>query len=103
MIYWSKYGFLVIVLFVLAIIIDNIVTELTGQTGNAVGFYLSAIICWFLGRRLNDSSCCKLLVDPETGEQVVLKNYSTFMFIKMQWWALAFLAFGISITVKKLS
>lgn len=104
MIFWSRYGFLVGVLFVLAVFINLMLADWTGQKENAFGFYLSAIACWFLGRRLNsDESCFRSLVDPKTGEQVVITNYSTFMFVKMQWWAFAFLAFGLMITFQKLS
>ena len=50
-------------------------------------FTALAAALFFLGRKLNDSSNDKVLVDPETGEQHLHKIRHTFFWIPIQWWS----------------
>ena len=69
---------------------------LVGDVGVFLGILASGIGMWFLGRRLNDEPD-KLLVDPETGERVLMRrrNAHTFFFIPMQWWGAVAAVLGL--------
>ena len=65
------------------------------------GLLISAVVVWFVGNYLNRRGE-RVLVDPKTGEQVVLDARHTFFFIPMQYFApilvvlaVVFLFFGI--------
>lgn len=47
----------------------------------------SAALVWWLGRKLN-SAPARELVDPKTGQRVVLRNDHSLFWIPMQWWAI---------------
>lgn len=50
------------------------------------GFAAAAAI-WFVGQALN-SVPGRVLVDPSTGQRVVLRKRHDLFFIPMQWWAI---------------
>ena len=47
----------------------------------------SAAVVWWLGRKLN-SAPTRELVDPKTGQRVLLRNDHSLFWIPMQWWAI---------------
>lgn len=47
----------------------------------------SAVVVWWLGRKLNSAST-RELVDPKTGQRVLLRNDHSLFWIPMQWWAI---------------
>ncbi len=57
------------------------------------GFVLAlaamAAMLWWVGRRINDPALDKVLIDPETGEQVRLAKRHTLFWIPVQWYAFA--------------
>tara|TARA_B100000965_G_scaffold278010_1_gene235816 strand:- start:6 stop:344 length:339 start_codon:yes stop_codon:yes gene_type:complete len=59
----------------------------------------SAISCWFGGKKVNGGKP-KLLIDPETNEQVLLKKSHTFWFINLEYWSIPYglLAFIVFFT-----
>jgi len=54
---------------------------------SAISLVTGAAANWFIGRRLNGGEG-RVLVDPRTGEQVVLKRSHDFFFIKMEYWSI---------------
>jgi hypothetical protein len=44
-------------------------------------------VVWWLGRKLN-SAPNRELVDPKTGQRVLLRNDHSLFWIPMQWWAI---------------
>jgi hypothetical protein len=60
--------------------------------------FLSSVIagaaCYALGTFLSRPTN-KVIVDKTTGEEQPLRNYHTFFFIPMQWWAFIIVAIGI--------
>ena len=99
---WTRWGFLVPIygLIAAAIVVEvgpALVADGGGKGANLMPLVtglvvtvLAAIAVWFTGRWLNNPSKDKELHDPQTGEAVVLKNRSSFFFINMEWWAVAF-------------
>jgi hypothetical protein len=97
MIIWQGWG-------ILALVIPVALAMLTKEACNALlgggvsnaffqaGFGAGLVIVWFLGRWLNGRPL-KILVDPESGERVVLKGRHSLFWIPMQYWA--FIGLGV--------
>jgi hypothetical protein len=64
----------------------------------AVVLLISAGILWLVGQRLNRTPG-RVLVDPQTGEQVVLRKTHSFFFVRMEYWAIAFAVCGAVVLV----
>lgn len=92
MLIWTGWGFLVAIYALIAAVIGSAVGGGQGESliPLVTGAVLAAVATWFTGRWLNNPSKDKELHDPQTGEAVVLKNRSSFFFINMEWWAVAF-------------
>lgn len=100
---WSGYGFLVAVIVFGFSLAANVTTNWV--TGNnkywdthrwpfALSLLLSGLMCLLVGflfRRRN----ARLLIDPETGEDVVLRESHTLFFIPVIWWAPILIAFAL--------
>ena len=59
-----------------------------------VAFAVAAVIVGIVGRWLNRRQG-KVLIDPETGREVVVGRGNTFFFIPMEYWAPILLVLGI--------
>jgi hypothetical protein len=100
---WSGYGFLVAVFTFGFSLLTNLVTNsVTGGSAYwnahkwpfAMSLFLSAIICLLIGYHLRNRNA-RLLVDPENGEDVVLRESHTLFFIPMVWWGPILVVCGI--------
>lgn len=99
MIIWSGWGLLTLVI---AVGMGGLVAALTGSamgladharfTGLplAVGLLAAAAVNWWAGRRLN-ARPGRELVDPTTGETVVLRQRHSLFFVPMEWWSVVLL------------
>lgn len=91
MIIWSGWGFLVAIIAVLAAAAAVVVAGALGLEGDAENVLLfssfipAGIAIWYLGRRLNRGAV-RELIDPQTGQTVLLRNSHTFFFIPVEWW-----------------
>jgi hypothetical protein len=56
-----------------------------------VGLLLGAVLVWTLGQRFNEAEPQSLL-DPTTGEAVLLQREHSLYFVKMQYWAVLMVA-----------
>ena len=65
-------------------------TVATMGIGYIVGSLITAALLWWLGKRLN-SAPGRELVDPKTGERLVLRRRHSLFWIPMQWWAIPYL------------
>jgi hypothetical protein len=94
---WTGAGILVAVVGVFGWAIGYAVGgDQYGMIGGGVGLIIAAVGLWFLGRRLNDPQNARVLVDPRTGQQVVLHRTHTLFWIKMEWWAVIFAFPGVA-------
>ena len=104
MLIWSGWGLLVLIITgVNAFLIEGI-TETISKNDTfyqdhswtfTVVLIISAIMCWFLGRKLNNKST-KVLIDPETGEQYIEKGGRHRLFwIRMENWAPILVVAGV--------
>lgn len=91
MIIWSGWGIVVPLIVAAVSALSALVFGFAGEeyldTGLSVGVILSAVVVWFVGKHLNERPG-RRLVDPETGEDVVLRPAtSSLFFVPVQWWA----------------
>jgi hypothetical protein len=61
----------------------------------ALGLAFGGVLCQRFGRRWNDPAGDRQLVDPATGENVVLQRRSTFWFVSVERWGI--LAYGLAV------
>jgi len=98
---WTGLGYLVFVLtFGFSLIANLITNSVTGSKVYwdahkwplGISLLLSAVTCWFVGRFLRNREV-QVLIDPNTGKEVVLRQSHTLFFIPIMWWGptLAFL------------
>lgn len=102
MIVWQGFGIITLIIPVIILVIG----QASFDAAMGEGFYtshpwtialcalLSAAAIWFVGDRLNNAPG-KILIDPETGEQVELKAKHSLFWIPMQWFAVPVAAIGI--------
>lgn len=95
MIIWSGWGILVVpitllaggtVFAVIAALLTAAGLERLSGFGLAAGLLAAAAANWWAGRRLNGGTG-RVLLDPATGQHVVLRRTHSLFFIPMQWWA----------------
>ena len=87
MIIWKGYGLLVavyaIVGFVIGVLFSNAIeTDHTWPV--ALSLSLAAAANYFTAKKLESKS--KTLIDPESGQQVILKRGDSLFFIPMMYW-----------------
>jgi len=99
---WTRWGFLVPIyaLIATALVVevgptlvanaDATNKKLIALAFGAVVVGIGAAATWFTGRALNNPAKDIPLQDPQTGEAVIQKDRSTFFFLNMEWWAVAF-------------
>jgi len=91
---WHGKGFLVFVITFGFSLAANLITN--GWTGSgaywdthkwpfAVSLAFSSMACWLLGMEFERRGA-RVLVDPKTGEEVVVNDSNSFFFIPMKWW-----------------
>ena len=109
MIIWTRLGFLVLVITFLLSLGAEIITESMTNDENyyqenslpfAVAILLSGIINGFLGKWLNNEKS-KILIDKETGKEVILKNNHSLFFIPMEYWGVILVIGSVLILIFK--
>jgi len=90
MLIWKGWGILVPVIYLLITTAVREGLSTAGMEGNlavAVGIVLSAIVVWFVGRKLNNPAKGQRVIDAETGEQLLLLGTHSLFWIKIEYWA----------------
>jgi len=91
---WSGKGFLVaVIVFGFSLIANLITNSLTGSRAYwdahkwpmAISLFASAAACLPLGLYFHDLKA-RVLIDPKTGKEVVLRQSHTLFFIPVLWW-----------------
>jgi hypothetical protein len=104
---WSGFGFVVPIVFVLAMVVWQLLIDLILGHGYYVlhgwpkftAVVFTAILLWFLGRWLNRPSG-KILIEKDTGREFQQKPYHSFFMIPVQYWAFLVIAFGLYMAFK---
>jgi hypothetical protein len=101
--FWRGFGFLVFVfVFGFSLIANIIVNSATGGKAYwnthkwpfALSLFFAAASCWFLGQFLSKQKT-RLLIDPKSGEEVVIRKTHTFFAIPMIWWCPILAGWGL--------
>lgn len=91
MIIWSGWGILVVPLVAVSVGILAAVAGAAGMhniVGMVAGLVAAAPLTWLLGRKLNGPDASRTLVDPQTGQTVVLQRRHSLFFIPVQYWSI---------------
>lgn len=64
--------------------------------GGGLGLLVAGVLLFLLGRRLNDPSHARVLLDPQTGQPVILQRKHTFFWIPMEFWAVILALGGVA-------
>lgn len=100
MIIWQGFGFLAALIpFVLLVLLSLFDKSNTFTYGNELVLAISAIAVWFLGKKLNGTKG-KVLIDPETKQEVLLKDKHTMFWIPMEWYGLVLGALAVFVLSK---
>lgn len=103
MVIWSGLGFLVAVVTFLLLLTAEYVTELLFRDESyyqahgwpkLLAFLLAAAVIWPVGAYLNRKQG-KVLIEKETGREVVIKPDHSFFFIRMEYWGPILIVLGI--------
>ena len=103
MIIWHGWGFLVAVIGFGCLLLSEVAVEtVLGDRDyyqahgwpKFAAFAVAAALVWFISHRLN-ARPARVLLDPETGQPVVLKARHSLFFVPMEYWAPIFLVLGI--------
>lgn len=103
MIVWSGLGFLVpAIAFAIWVIMNLMVDGMYGDgadaervVASAIALLLSAPAIWFSGKALEGPG--RVVIDKETGEEMILRPRHTLFFIPMKYWAFPAIAAGLFI------
>jgi hypothetical protein len=96
------YGLVVAGLVVLAMIAATLVSP-AGDPNSVtalMGAFLvpTGIATWFIGKDLNRKAT-RQLVDPKTGEDVIVRDDHSAFFLPLEWWGPIMAAFGIILMI----
>jgi hypothetical protein len=103
LIIWSGAGAVALILPIVVCLVTNIVTSKIFDESNYFQRHLwpklaalgiTGVCCFFLGRYLH-SQPARIVLDKNTGQEIVEKPYHHFMFIKLEYWGLIFVAIGL--------
>ncbi len=97
MIVWRGLGFLAVLIpMAVLLIFSSLGIDKNFSYSDGLIMLISAIIIWFVGRKLNTRPA-KILIDPQTNQEVVFKDKHTIFWIPMEYsaifWAIAAIAF----------
>ncbi len=101
MIVWSGLGILVpAITFAIWVVMNLMVDGIYGDgadaeriVASAIALLLSAPAIWFSGKALEGPG--RLVIDKETGEEMILRARHTLFFIPMKYWAFPAIAGGL--------
>lgn len=100
---WTGWGILVLFYGLAGMLVGGIISSAVGLGSRqliAVGIceVLAAIAVWFTGVRLNRNTE-RRLVDPKTGQGVIIRRRHTLFWIPMQYWAPVLALIGVIVVI----
>src|SRR3990167_2444323 len=103
MIIWQGYGMLVVVVTAVIVIVNELFWKwlpinLPPIYTGAFGLFLAGAANFIMGKKLHASDR-KILMDKETGQDVVIEKKHTIFFIKIEYWGLLLMIFGVAVTI----
>ncbi|MBX2844353.1 MAG: hypothetical protein KTR26_21485 [Flammeovirgaceae bacterium] len=101
MVVWSGRGILsILVLIVSFVICLKLFPVEQSDYSFVVAFFVAGAFSWFMGKKWNEQEG-RTVMDKATGQEMVFKPNHSLFWIKMQYWAFIFGAFGLLILVQQ--
>lgn len=95
MIIWKGWGILTALFAVIGAVAGAFIGSAAGAlTGGIVGGAIAAVLNYFVAKAVTSST---VVIDPATGQQIILKKSSSLFFIPMQWFTPIFVVGGLFI------
>ncbi len=104
---WKGWGIVVLVIAVVFLAIGIAAGDVVHANASLTGALMSialvpgGAVCWFAGKRL-DAQPPRVLVDPKTGAQVVLRRENTFFFVSVELWGPILAVIGVLLAIIEL-
>jgi len=99
MIVWRGYGFLVVLLAVAGMVLGQLGVEALPEGyrpgGAFVGLVLAAALVYGLHRLIEAKQPARVLVDKNTGQEVVFKPKHDLFFIPLKYWSLVLVVLAV--------
>ena len=94
---WTGMGWLFLVIPGVILIVCGLISDVIG-TGYlphlfGVGLILSAVICWFFGKKVNEEKI--ITYDEENGDPIIQKNMHTLWSIPVQYFSFIFAGIAV--------
>jgi len=100
---WSGWGILAVLIAAVGGALGAVAGgEHHSNLGMGIGLVAVAPAIWLLGKRLNDPEKGRVLVDPQTGQQVIMQRTHTLFWVKMEYWGAIVALFGALVIVTRL-
>ncbi|WP_109434915.1 hypothetical protein [Aquimarina sp. AU119] len=101
MIVWSGRGFLsVLVLAVILVVFTSILPKEQSDYAYIIGLFVAGVFSWFMGKKWNQSDG-RIVIDKQTGQEIIIKPNHSLFWIKMQYWGIIFGGIGILMLIKQ--
>ncbi|MBB3696819.1 hypothetical protein KMW28_22745 [Flammeovirga yaeyamensis] len=101
MVVWSGKGILAILVLVASFIFSAFVLpDLKADLGFGITFMITALFCWFMGKRWNQQEA-QTFIDKTSGKEVVIKPNHTLFWINIQYWGPIFAVLSIYFLFQK--
>lgn len=109
MIVWRGYGILVVLLAVLGMVLGQLGVEAMGAAlpeayrpgGGFIGMLLAAALVYGLHRLIDAKQPPRVLVDKETGQEMVFKPKHDLFFIPVKYWSFVLIALAVVLLFQK--
>jgi hypothetical protein len=101
---WRGWGIIVVAIAAVAMFVGaalGAAVGITGQDGDypvGLALILAGVGTWFLGIRMNRNAD-RHLVDPATGEAVIVRGGHSLFFVPVRWWGLLMVVVGALLLV----
>jgi NADH:ubiquinone oxidoreductase subunit 6 (subunit J) len=99
MIVWRGYGFLVVLLAVAGMVLGQLGVEALPEGyrpgGAFVGLVLAAALVYGLHRLIEAKQPARVLIDKNTGQEVVFKPKHDLFFIPLKYWSLVLVVLAV--------
>ena len=113
MLIWTRWGLGILLISMFIAIIPDIILQvimagkytedmLTSYTPTPLMFFVAGSIMFFVGRKLNNPSNDKELVDPQTGNAYLLKERHKVFFINVEYFGILFILIGIGFIIESI-
>jgi hypothetical protein len=89
MIVWTGFGFLTVIIGLIAIMLGSLAPN--EDVGIAITTLIAAALNFVVGRKLNDPSRDRIVVDAKTGQPLALRSRATLFWLPMEWWSAFFI------------